>query len=441
MKKRLAVLVLSVVLLLGASSAAAVTIKKGSQGLDPLFLNMRLAQLGYGTAAAMSSYTAETAEAVKDFQEKNGIKATGAVKDDTWAALFHETFTVGIDCLPEEKWNSRGYYVSGSLVPPFSKVEVPDNSSGYKSHAVMDVEGYQLHVYLSIFDSMDDYITPAKANDKAGYDETFVKNYGASGYKVSGEQDIKINGKPAHIWSETFKYTIDGTKSNYYCFRGIVELDRVYGHQVYGSAVLSYPVPASAAAALSKAMGMNEVKAALAGLRCGRDRKTDYQAGAAQRRKASKVKEKITLPDDFQPVEEAEQTTLEMIYDMWEHVNPDADGAYRAAFDADSLVNMYYGAKLMQKYMRYVDNGSSPDDAATLMLLSVANGAFDSRFKEKIEDIQNSVSAVLLCAANALAPEAEPYLTFMGIEKPRWIEEDLARVYDTIIPALARMQK
>ena len=227
---------------------------------------MRLAQLGYGTAAAMSSYTAETAEAVKDFQEKNGIKATGTVKDDTWAALFHETFTVGIDCLPEEKWNSRGYYVSGSLVPPFSKVEVPDNSSGYKSHAVMDVEGYQLHVYLSIFDSMDDYITPAKANDKAGYDETFVKNYGASGYKVSGEQDIKINGKPAHIWSETFKYTIDGTKSNYYCFRGIVELDRVYGHQVYGSAVLSYPVPASAAAALSKAMGMNEVKAALAGL-------------------------------------------------------------------------------------------------------------------------------------------------------------------------------
>lgn len=439
MKKRLIALILSVFLILAEASASAVSMKKGSKGLDPLFLNLRLAQLGYDVEATSSSYTAETSEAVKDFQGKNGIKVTGTVKDDTWAALFNEKFTIGIDALPEETWNSRGYYVSGSLVPPFSKVEVPDNSRGYKNHAVLDVDSYQLNVYLSIFDSMDDYITSAKANDKAAYDDTFVTNYGADGYKISGEKDIKINGKPAHIWSETFKYTMDGAKMDYYCFRGIVELDRVYGHQIYGSAVLSYPVPATAAAVISKEIGINEVKAVLASLRCSRDRLADYQAGAAQRRKASKIKKKITLPDDFQPVEEAEQSTLEMIYDMRGHVKPDADGLHVASFDADSLVNMYYGAKLMQKYMRYVDNGASPDNAVTEMLLSVANGAFDSKFKEGIEEIQNSVSTALLCAANALVPEAEPYLVFMGIEKPRWTEEELARVYDTIIPGLARM--
>ncbi|MBR3333001.1 MAG: peptidoglycan-binding protein [Clostridia bacterium] len=194
MKKRLIALILSVFLILAEASASAVSMKKGSKGLDPLFLNLRLAQLGYDVEATSSSYTAETSAAVKDFQGKNGIKVTGAVKDDTWAALFNEKFTIGIDALPEETWNSRGYYVSGSLVPPFSKVEVPDNSRGYKNHAVLDVDSYQLNVYLSIFDSMNDYITSAKANDKSAYDDAFVTNYGAGGYKSAAKRTLKSTG-------------------------------------------------------------------------------------------------------------------------------------------------------------------------------------------------------------------------------------------------------
>lgn len=42
---------------------------------------------GY-VAASSSSYTTDTAAAVKDFQRDAGRPVTGAADDNTWAALF-----------------------------------------------------------------------------------------------------------------------------------------------------------------------------------------------------------------------------------------------------------------------------------------------------------------------------------------------------------------
>lgn len=63
------------------------TLSKGSEGEDVFWLQTALKRLGYYEGSVTGGYYSGTQEAVKAFQQANGLKADGAAGRQTWAAL------------------------------------------------------------------------------------------------------------------------------------------------------------------------------------------------------------------------------------------------------------------------------------------------------------------------------------------------------------------
>ncbi len=88
MKKSLRVLVLAVLLIsLLALSASASVVAWGSRGSQVSLVQQKLKQYGYYDGAVDGVFGKETYNAVVWFQQKNGLKADGAVGPSTAAAL------------------------------------------------------------------------------------------------------------------------------------------------------------------------------------------------------------------------------------------------------------------------------------------------------------------------------------------------------------------
>lgn len=67
------------------------TLSYGSTGDDVQLVQQRLMDLGFFTYhKTTTGYYKQTQEAVKQFQEKNGLKNSGSVDEKTWNALFNE---------------------------------------------------------------------------------------------------------------------------------------------------------------------------------------------------------------------------------------------------------------------------------------------------------------------------------------------------------------
>ena len=438
MKKIRILVCLLLVLCFGCASASAISLKKGSAGLEPYYLALRLNHLGYDAGAQPDGkYGNELAEAVKSFQKANGLKATGTVNNETWNAVFRESYTLS-QFVKTAQFSNRTYRISGLLVPPFTEAKRVENPNGPEYHAQLLADGVDCNIYLEVRnESADEYDKLLKSQVKESFAAQIEKQYAGKKYKVSEEKKFKLNGKDARSFKVTWEHTADGMQLTHIACFGFVELDEVYGQKLKATAVLACNVPANTVKAFSSCFNSNTIKEILSGIRCGKDRLADYQAGAAKRQKAAKLKKKIKLPD-FQPVEETEQDLLEMIYDMTGCMNPLADGA-SGEFDPQTCVSMYYGTKIMQRYLRAVDAGNKPSDARSLMILSVGNGVFDDKFKENIVEIRDTVRTALAAARLALKPEAKPYLVLLGVDEPRWTREDLDAVYEALVSTLDRM--
>jgi N-acetylmuramoyl-L-alanine amidase len=72
------------------SQAAKSVLYWGSNNNDVGILQMKLRQWGYYEGAVDYVYGPETAEAVKEFQGKNGLRIDGIVGRQTWGALGYE---------------------------------------------------------------------------------------------------------------------------------------------------------------------------------------------------------------------------------------------------------------------------------------------------------------------------------------------------------------
>lgn len=68
------------------------TMKRGTSGEDVLFFKQKLLELGFYadhiTTVTRKTYGADTAEAVRRFQEQAGLTVDGIVGAETWAKLF-----------------------------------------------------------------------------------------------------------------------------------------------------------------------------------------------------------------------------------------------------------------------------------------------------------------------------------------------------------------
>lgn len=115
MKKSLRVIALSLLLMsLLALSASASVVAWGSRGSQVSLVQQKLKQYGYYDGAVDGVFGKETYNAVVWFQEKNGLKADGAVGPSTAAALgITLTGTVSASTYQESEVRILARLVSG----------------------------------------------------------------------------------------------------------------------------------------------------------------------------------------------------------------------------------------------------------------------------------------------------------------------------------------
>lgn len=115
MKKSLRVIVLSLLLVsLLALSASASVVAWGSRGSQVSLVQQKLKQYGYYDGAVDGVFGKETYNAVVWFQEKNGLKADGAVGPSTAVALgITLTGTVSASTYQESEVRILARLVSG----------------------------------------------------------------------------------------------------------------------------------------------------------------------------------------------------------------------------------------------------------------------------------------------------------------------------------------
>ena len=432
MKKRIIGLcwMLMLVILCGTASAA-VNLKKGSTSWDVFFAEERLTQLGYNPGAADGLYEAETVEAVKAFQRDRGLKETGTVKEETWDALFSETYQLRYDA----GMGARDYLIRGKMPSRFAKIGITGTRSGAEDMADFSSlsDTTKLRVWLFVrSESMDEIIAGLRTNEQDVFDNQFASTaYEGKDFKAGKAKSRKINGKPAQTWLTTWNFT-NGGKLTHYWYYGVMELDPVGEYQAYAVVSLVYNID-SQGKAMDKALGQDAVLEALENIRCDRDRLYEYQAGAAKRLKTSKLK-KFTLPE-FQPVDETEQGALDIIYEIWHHVDPAADGT-QEEITGETCVSMYYGAKIMDRFMFFVNHGNSRENARAECVMSLANSVFYDDFRAARPEIREKLAAAMSAARLALDEDNKAYLTLLGLEKPEWTEEDLANMTRSLIGAM-----
>ena len=143
---------LLLVLTLLCAQASALQLKKGQQGLYPLFLQERLQQLGYDVGEPSGTYDTKTADAVKAFQKANDIKASGAVNDATWEALFSET--TRLSCSVSSGTDLRVYSIHYDMPAPFGTMTRRKNSSHMDAEVVLTAGGIEAVASLTAFSSM-----------------------------------------------------------------------------------------------------------------------------------------------------------------------------------------------------------------------------------------------------------------------------------------------
>ncbi len=419
MKKAFTFFCLLMILMLLCGFASAATLKKGASGFDVQALNMRLNALGYNTDIESFVYDNTTLSAVKSFQKDRGLKVTGSVNEDTWSELFNEKYKLNISL---DGIASRDYYMRGRLTAPFTVVEVQDSTAGYKNTAKMKIDNFECQVTLKIYGSFDECIKAIQDTDKSSYNDTFKTKYKANNLQTSGNESYTIRGKKAQVWSQTWNY-VNEVKLVRYIYRGVVELDKVEGKQLFASVYMSYNIQPDQKV-ITEYMGLSVVRDVLNNIRCDKDRLSDYQTDAAKRKKVSKLK--LTLPE-FQPVDEKEQTLLEIVYTIRDSAVHFSDGS-SGKLDGSTCVSMYYGAKIMQSYIDNIKEGNKPSDAMTLCLLSVSSGFFDNGFIATLPTIRERLHTVLTAAALALKKENAAYLVLLGIDTPEWNEDDLNKM-------------
>jgi len=423
-------LCLLLVLTLIGSSALALELQRGSRGLDALYLQLRLNELGYSVGTADGDYGGKTASAVESFQKDHGLEATGAVDEATWEALFDESVILYVSVGPG--LDAKTYTLPYNLPAPFTTMERVDVTSG-SDHARLEVSGINGDVFIVMYDSLDAFDEDAQSFMKQTFDESFASQYAGSDYKIDGQERFEIKGKPASMVQASWNF-VNGESLTHHAMFGCEELDEFNGVQLYLAALVAYNVPKGTAPMLKT----DDVKAALAGARSDRDMLYDYQAGAAEREAAAGVT--LDMPE-FQPMDDGSRIA-DLVYAIQKYVDPAADGA-SGEFDGKTCVSLYYGAKLMKWYEMMVDAGNDPSSVIKEGRMSLSVAAMDFDLMHAFPEVKGQFAAALSAARLALTDEAAPYLTAMGIEKPGWSEAELDSmnaalmdVFDTFIEQL-----
>lgn len=86
----------------GATADAEYTkkLKRGAKGEQVKLVQQRLTDLGYFSGPISGNYMNQTVDAVKQFQQKNGLTADGITGEDTWSTLFDDALALNVSATP-----------------------------------------------------------------------------------------------------------------------------------------------------------------------------------------------------------------------------------------------------------------------------------------------------------------------------------------------------
>ncbi len=174
----------------GASSSFAVSaasINPGSSGTQVVELQTKLKQLGYFDANCTGYYGNITKTAVADFQSDNGFKATGAVDNNTYNALFEIGSFSGKGTVNASYLNARSgpgtnYAVVGGFGKGASVTIIDKKNSWYKVKISNSKSGWV----------SSDYITLNKSNTSSSTNTGNSSGTTGSNNSVSNNKKIVI---------------------------------------------------------------------------------------------------------------------------------------------------------------------------------------------------------------------------------------------------------
>ena len=421
MKTLMRTLCLMLVLAMLGGAASAVELKKGSKGVDTVYLQLRLNHLGYDVGTPDGDYGGKTAKAVSAFQQDHGLEATGAVDEATWEALFDETTPLKLSV--GSGFDSKTYQISYNMPAPFTTMEVSKNKYEMEDMVKLEVDGLMGYAYLDTFTTLEDYEQKQREELKNTFDNTFVAQYQGSDYEVSDSEQFEINGKPAFCFSSHWNF-VNGGKIEHFFYAGAMELDEFNGEKTLLCAMIAYNLNAG----MSELLGRDELKAIMAGARCDRDRIFEYQAGAADRMAAAGVT--VDVPE-FLPLDDG-TSVGDAAYAIQKYVDPAADGS-SGQLDGKTCVSMYYGAKLMDWYVRMVNAGNSASNVLQEARMSLSVAAMDFDLMHAFPEVKEQYRAAFSAARLALDGSNAPYLAAMGIDSPAWTEDDLSAMNDALM--------
>jgi len=75
-------------------------LRRGAKGEQVKTVQQRLTDLGYFSGPISGNYMNQTVEAVKKFQENNGLKADGVTGEDTWNLMFDDQLALNSSATP-----------------------------------------------------------------------------------------------------------------------------------------------------------------------------------------------------------------------------------------------------------------------------------------------------------------------------------------------------
>ena len=421
MKALMRTLCLMLVLAMLGGAASAVELKKGSKGVDSVYLQLRLNHLGYDVGTPDGDYGGKTAKAVSAFQQDHGLEATGAVDESTWEALFDETTPLKLSV--GAGFEAKTYKISFNMPAPFTTMEVNKNKYEMEDMVKLEVDGMMGYAYLDTFTTLEEYEQKQLQEVQNSYDNTFVAQYQGSDYKVFDQEQFEINGKPARCFSSHWNF-VNGGKLEHFFYTGAVELDEFNGEKTLLCAMIVYNLNAGS----PELLGKDDLKAILAGARCDRDRIYEYQAGAADRMAAAGVS--VDIPE-FLPLDDGTDVAG-AVYAIQKYVDPAADGS-SGEIDGKTCVSLYYGAKLMDWYVRMVNAGNSARSVLQEARLSLSVSAMDFDLMHAFPEVKEQFRAAFGAARLALDDSNAPCLAAMGLEKPEWSEAELDAMNDSLM--------
>ena len=173
-----------------SSNNSSSTLKRGSKGNEVKKLQKRLNELGYGLTVD-GDFGANTENAVKDFQNKNGLSVDGVVGSKTWAKL-NSNNAVG-------KGSQSGILngVSGNS----GKEEKPQSGKGSsKENAIVDKNKFAIRIDTDVYSGVNVY-TPF-GNIQEGPFTVVCKNGKLTEYKIEQGHGIKTSKEPKKSTSD-----------------------------------------------------------------------------------------------------------------------------------------------------------------------------------------------------------------------------------------------